>query len=576
MKKYTKQILAMLALNAIYSGSGILILSFINKYLLDGAERGGRIIVLFFALLALFLLLSVLSRIMLCKMENDFVFDLRTKIIKQIIDTKFERIEAASKANLLASLSSDISRLTEGFMRISELIQGAMIVLFCGIYVLYIAPMMFVFLFVWIGALMIFNRFLMKKVMQNYDLYRQNEDVLYKNYAAAIEGHKELSLSLAKAKSLYENDFLPNAQNLRQSSLRAEVYGAFASNFMNVMMLGAVGFVLYFGLSGGKVELANAVTIALTVLFLRAPLMMLIFSLPSVLRAKIAYAKINELGLDPFVQGFELAQMQPWRSLELKEVGFSYPDGKFGIKGVNLQLNAGETVFLIGENGSGKSTLFMILAGLYTPQTGEILADGVALKPSDLRAYSNNISAVFSDFYLFDYATGDAEIARGASIAGVAEDAELGKRIRRAYQVSRKARRLKESRGYTPCPSCGRLIEGTHCHDCARAQQRELRRAVRRVLRAQPWAKLADVVREVPACDALLLGSERADLVREIANATEYTDQTSDNAYMITMLHRSIPRDQVTSKHIRLTFWELRNELVTTREFWEEIKRRKT
>ena len=330
MKKYTKQILAMLALNAIYSGSGILILSFINKYLLDGAERGGHIIALFFALLALFLLLSVLSRIMLCKMENDFVFDLRTKIIKQIIDTKFERIEAASKANLLASLSSDISRLTEGFMRISELIQGAMIVLFCGIYVLYIAPMMFAFLFVWIGALMIFNRFLMKKVMQNYDLYRQNEDVLYKNYAAAIEGHKELSLSLAKAKSLYENDFLPNAQNLRQSSLRAEVYGAFASNFMNVMMLGAVGFVLYFGLSGGKAELANAVTIALTVLFLRAPLMMLIFSLPSVLRAKIAYAKIKELNLDPFVQGFELAQMQPWHCLELKDVGFSYPGGKFG------------------------------------------------------------------------------------------------------------------------------------------------------------------------------------------------------------------------------------------------------
>ena len=93
-------------------------------------------------------------------------------------------------------------------------------------------------------------------------------------------------------------------------------------------------------------------------------------------------------------------------------MGFLYPGGKFGIKGVSLQLNAGETVFLIGENGSGKSTLFMILAGLYTPQAGEILADGAALKPSDLRAYSNNISAVFSDFYLFDYATGDADIAR--------------------------------------------------------------------------------------------------------------------------------------------------------------------
>ena len=44
---------------------------------------------------------------------------------------------------------------------------------------------------------------------------------------------------------------------------------------------------------------------------------------------------------------------------------------------------------------------------------------------------------------------------------------------------------------------------------------------------------------------------------------------------MITMLHRSIPREKVTEKHIRLTFWELRNELVTTRAFWEEMKKRK-
>jgi len=170
----------------------------------------------------------------------------------------------------------------------------------------------------------------------------------------------------------------------------------------------------------------------------------------------------------------------------------------------------------------------------------------------------------------------DAEIARGASLADATSNDKLATCIRRSYQVSRKARRLKESRGYAPCPSCGRLIEGAHCHDCAQQEQRELRRAVRRVLRQKPWATLAEVIMEVPACDALLLGSERADLIREIAGATEYKDQTSENAYMITMLHRSIPREKVTPKHIRLTFWELRNELVTTRAFWEEIKRKKS
>ena len=102
-----------------------------------------------------------------------------------------------------------------------------------------------------------------------------------------------------------------------------------------------------------------------------------------------------------------------------------------------------------------------------------------------------------------------------------------------------------------------------------------MRHEVRTILMREPWAKLADIVRRIPSCDALLLGSERADLVRQIAGQTEYTDQDSANARMLTMLHRGLPPDEVTPKKIQSTFWELRNELITTREFWEEMKKRK-
>jgi len=72
-----------------------------------------------------------------------------------------------------------------------------------------------------------------------------------------------------------------------------------------------------------------------------------------------------------------------------------------------------------------------------------------------------------------------------------------------------------------------------------------------------------------------VLGSERADLVRQIAGETEYTAQDSENARFLTMLHRGLPPEEVTPKKIQSTFWELRNELITTREFWEEMKKRK-
>ena len=168
----------------------------------------------------------------------------------------------------------------------------------------------------------------------------------------------------------------------------------------------------------------------------------------------------------------------------------------------------------------------------------------------------------------------DAEIARGRTLAESVSDEKLATRIQRAYQVTRKAQRLKEQRGLSPCPSCGRMVDGV-CHDCCRAEERSVRRAVRAILRAEPWAKLADVVQRVPSCDALMLGSERADLVRQIAGQTEYTDQNSANARMLTMLHRGLPPEEVMPKKIRSTFWELRNELITTREFWEEMKKRK-
>ena len=168
----------------------------------------------------------------------------------------------------------------------------------------------------------------------------------------------------------------------------------------------------------------------------------------------------------------------------------------------------------------------------------------------------------------------DAEIAHGASLASAASDSDLRTHIERAYLTTRKARHLKEARGLTPCPVCGRFVSGA-CMDCRRSEERSVRREVRAILRREPGAKLADITRRIPSADALMVGSERADLIRSIAGRTEYTAQDSENARLLTMLHRGLPPGEVTSKKIQSTFWELRNELITTREFWEEMKKRK-
>ena len=249
-----------------------------------------------------------------------------------------------------------------------------------------------------------------KNINKYYELYRKDEDTLYKDYQTSIEGHRELSLNLIRARELYENRFLPNALDLRKNIIKAEIYQSFMSNWLNSVMLGAIGVVLYFCLAYNMANLQDAITVALAILFLRAPLMMLLYSVPSIFRSRIAYERIKKLDLTEYKKEFELGETVPqmWQKLSLKNINFAYDEtGDFKLEDINLEINRGETVFLIGKNGSGKSTLFMILAGLLQTKNGEMFVDDVRITKDNLRSYANTISAVFSDFYLFDEVLSD-------------------------------------------------------------------------------------------------------------------------------------------------------------------------
>ena len=62
--------------------------------------------------------------------------------------------------------------------------------------------------------------------------------------------------------------------------------------------------------------------------------------------------------------------------IELNKVNYAYADGHQALKDVDLSINSGELVVLIGHSGSGKSTLSLLLAGLYEPSSGKICLEG--------------------------------------------------------------------------------------------------------------------------------------------------------------------------------------------------------
>lgn len=63
--------------------------------------------------------------------------------------------------------------------------------------------------------------------------------------------------------------------------------------------------------------------------------------------------------------------------VEFRDVSFAYEDGKPVLKHLNLTVEAGDQLTLLGRTGAGKSTLFKLLLGLYRPTSGQVLIHGV-------------------------------------------------------------------------------------------------------------------------------------------------------------------------------------------------------
>nr|WP_246873772.1 ATP-binding cassette domain-containing protein [Paenibacillus dendritiformis] len=87
---------------------------------------------------------------------------------------------------------------------------------------------------------------------------------------------------------------------------------------------------------------------------------------------------------------------------EFVNVSFHYPnDPRYILKNINLTIEPGECLVIVGENGAGKTTLIKLLMRLYDVTSGAILYNGVNIKDYDYDSYMNILATVFQDYKIF-------------------------------------------------------------------------------------------------------------------------------------------------------------------------------
>ena len=105
--------------------------------------------------------------------------------------------------------------------------------------------------------------------------------------------------------------------------------------------------------------------------------------------------------VDPPVRGIG-------HSIEFKDVSFSYPGSdRVILSHINLKINPGDNVTLVGLNGAGKTTLIKLMTRLYDPTEGSILLDGKDLREYDTRDLYSIFGIIFQDFGRYAYSVRD-------------------------------------------------------------------------------------------------------------------------------------------------------------------------
>lgn len=123
----------------------------------------------------------------------------------------------------------------------------------------------------------------------------------------------------------------------------------------------------------------------------------------------------------------------PPKEVELKDIRFTYTGSDIEvIRGISMTIREGQHIAIVGENGAGKSTLIRILAGLYRPDSGQVMLDGVDLAAVDVTSWHRHLAVLSQEFLKYEFATaaeniyfGDVDAPRDdARIRKAAGDAE--------------------------------------------------------------------------------------------------------------------------------------------------------
>ncbi|QQR97056.1 MAG: ATP-binding cassette domain-containing protein [Sphingobacteriales bacterium] len=356
--------------------------------------------------------LSFLRIYLFAKANEPALANIRQDLYDKIISMPIPFFEERRIGDLTSRITNDVAALqdvlsltlAETFRQISVLIIGIAMLFFTSVK-LTMVMLMSIPIVVLIAV--IFGKFIQKNS-------RLTQEALAEANVIAEETFQSISMVKAYTSENYEsNRYKKKIENTLRLALKNSLYRGTFVSFIIVATFGSIMFVLWYG--SGLVEQyqsnssqgmseGNLVSFLIVTVFIGAALGGLSDAFGRILKALGSSERILDMINDKTETDANEYQSKVLNGdIVFKDISFAYPSRKdiLIFDALNLEINQGKKIALVGASGAGKSTIFNLLLRFYQPDSGNVYINNVSINDITVKELRGNIAIVPQEVILF-------------------------------------------------------------------------------------------------------------------------------------------------------------------------------
>ena len=354
-------------------------------------------------------IVSYLRVMMFAQVSEKGTADIRVALYKRLISLPIVFFEKSRVGELVSRLTNDVEKLYNTFYFILAEFLRQIIILVGGIGVLWWMShrlafvMLATFPVIVIGA-MFFGRWVRK-------LSKERQNKLAETNTILDETLQSIHAVKAFTNELFESQrYSRSNSSVVNVSMRYAKGRAVFAVFIITMLFGGLFFVIGYGMhmvQTGQITAGDLIAFVTYTAIIGGSIASLGNFYTELVGAVGATERVREILKSPTeAEERPRGNVNAGRlrgNVSFENVHFSYPtraDVEV-LKGVSLEIPAGQKVALVGQSGAGKSTIMQLLLQFHFPTSGEIFVDGKAIYDYDLESYRSNFAIVPQEVILF-------------------------------------------------------------------------------------------------------------------------------------------------------------------------------